>query len=58
MKGNFAASVLVLFGIVALAVNLGYVSIDLVALLRTWWPVALIALGVALYFTPGDKPGQ
>ncbi|MFZ2268196.1 MAG: DUF5668 domain-containing protein [Azonexus sp.] len=58
MKGNFAASVLVLFGIVALAVNLGYVSIDLVALLRTWWPAALIALGVALYFTPGDTPGK
>lgn len=58
MKGNFAASVLVLFGIVALAVNLGYVSFDLVALLRTWWPLALIALGVALYFAPGDQAGK
>lgn len=58
MKGNFAASVLVVSGIVALAVNLGYLSFDLVALLRTWWPAALIALGVALYFTPGDRPGK
>jgi hypothetical protein len=58
MKGNFAATVMVVFGIVALAVNLGYVSIDLVALLRTWWPAALIALGVAVYLAPGDKPGR
>lgn len=58
MKGNFAAGVLVVFGLVALAVNLGYVSFDLVALLRTWWPAALIALGIALYFAPGDEPGK
>ncbi|MBS1159268.1 MAG: putative rane protein [Proteobacteria bacterium] len=58
MKGNFAAIVLVVFGIVALAVNLGYLSFDLVVLLRTCWPAALIALGVALYFTPGDTPGK
>jgi len=58
MKGNFAASVLVGFGIVALAVNLGFFSIDLGALLRTWWPLGLVLLGVALYFTPGDKPGK
>jgi hypothetical protein len=58
MKGNFAAIVLVVFGIVALAVNLGFVSLDIVTLLRTWWPLGLVLLGIALYFTPGDKPGQ
>lgn len=56
MKGNFAAIALVIFGMVALAVNLGFCSIDFVALLRTWWPAALIALGVALHFAPGDTP--
>lgn len=55
MKGNFAAVVLLLTGVVALAVNLGLFELDLVVLLRTWWPLLLIGLGVALFFTPADK---
>ena len=31
------------------------ISISLRELLRVWWPVALIAVGVALFFTPGNK---
>lgn len=54
MKGNVAAVVLVLFGVVALAVNLGWLAFDLVELLRTWWPVLPIALGIALFLTPGE----
>ena len=54
MKGNFAAIALTLIGIVALAVNLDLLQFDLVALLRKWWPLALIAVGVALFFTPDD----
>lgn len=54
MKGNFAAVALLLIGVLALAVNLDWLEIDLVTLLRKWWPLALIALGVALFFTPGD----
>lgn len=52
MKGNFAALALTVIGVVALAVNLELLEIDLVALLRKWWPLALIGLGIALYFTP------
>ena len=54
MKGNFAAIALTLIGAVALAVNLDLFQLDLVALLRKWWPLALIAVGVALFFTPDD----
>ena len=54
MKGNFAALALLLIGAVALAVNLDFFELDLVQIMRKWWPLALIALGVALYFTPGD----
>ena len=54
MKGNFAAIALLLIGVVALAVNLEFFELDLVQLMRKWWPLALIAVGVALFFTPGD----
>lgn len=57
MKGNFAAIVLVVVGALALAVNLELISIDLMQIVRTWWPLVLILLGVALFLTPepGDK---
>lgn len=61
MKGNFAAIALTVIGAVALGVNLELFELDVVALLRKWWPLALIAVGVALFFTPDDsgkkKPG-
>lgn len=56
MKGNFVAFALIVAGAVALAVNLELVEIDLVTLLQKWWPLALCAIGVALYFTPDDAP--
>ena len=55
MKGNIAAIVLVVLGVFFLLTNLGLISISLRELLRVWWPVALIAVGVALFFTPGNK---
>ena len=55
MKGNVAAIVLVVLGVFFLLTNLGLISISLKELLVTWWPVALIAIGVALFFTPGTK---
>jgi len=54
MKGHFAATALILTGVVALAVNLGWLAFDLVDVLRTWWPLLPIALGVALFLTPGE----
>ncbi len=58
MKGNIGAVVLVLAGIVALAVNLDVLDINFVQLLRTWWPLLLIALGVGMFFTPDDDAGK
>jgi hypothetical protein len=55
MKGNFAAITLLVAGVLALVVNLGLLEIDIAQLLRTWWPLALIAVGVALFFTPADN---
>lgn len=55
LKGKFAATVLVVVGVLALGVNLGWFEIDIARLLRTWWPLVLIAVGLALYLTPGDE---
>ena len=55
MKGNFAAVALVLIGLVAMGVNLEWFELDLINLLRKWWPLALVAIGAALYLTP-DEP--
>lgn len=54
MKGNLAGVALILIGVVALAVNLGWLDFDLVELLRTWWPLLPIALGIGLFLTPGE----
>lgn len=58
MKGNFAAVVLIVIGAVALGVNLDLFELDLVAMLKKWWPLALIGLGIALYLTPNDTSGR
>jgi hypothetical protein len=54
MKGNFAAIALIVIGAVALGVNLDLFEFDLVALLKKWWPLVLIALGIGLFLTPDD----
>ena len=52
MKGNLAALVLIVVGGFMLLSNLGLIDINLRELLSTWWPLILIAAGVALFFTP------
>ena len=54
MKGNFAAVALITIGAIALAVNLDLFELDLVRLIKKWWPLVLIVLGVGLFFTPDD----
>lgn len=54
MRGNVAAIVLVLVGTFFLLSNLGVIEISLAQLVKTWWPVILIAVGISLFFTP-DK---
>ncbi|PKO48650.1 MAG: hypothetical protein CVU31_04065 [Betaproteobacteria bacterium HGW-Betaproteobacteria-4] len=55
MKGNFAAIALIAIGAIALAVNLDLFELDLVGLIKKWWPLVLILLGVGLFFTPDDR---
>ena len=52
MRGNVAAIVLILAGSFMLLTNLGMIDISLRELLRTWWPLILIAVGVGLFLTP------
>ena len=52
MRGNLAAIVLILAGSFMLLTNLGLIDISLRELLRTWWPIILIAVGIGLFLTP------
>jgi len=52
MRGNVAAIVLILAGSFMLLSNLGMIDISLRELLRTWWPIILIAVGIGLFLTP------
>ena len=54
MRGNFVSVALIVIGTIALAVNLDLFEFDLVAILRKWWPLVLIAVGAALFFPPDD----
>jgi hypothetical protein len=47
MRTNVGAIILIVIGAVFLASNLGYVP-HLGELLRVWWPLILILIGVAL----------
>ena len=60
MKGNFISIALIVIGVVALAVNLDLIEFNLIALMRKWWPLVLIAIGAALFFTPegGRRAGK
>ncbi|HNC51536.1 MAG TPA: DUF5668 domain-containing protein [Accumulibacter sp.] len=53
MRGNLGALVLIVVGCLALAANLGLVEVDIARLLRTWWPILLIILGVGMFLAPG-----
>lgn len=55
MKGNIAAIVLVVLGVFFLLTNLGLINVSLREILRVWWPLVLIGVGLALFFTPGSR---
>ena len=55
MRGHFAAISLILIGVVALGINLDLFELDIVRRARTGWPLVLIALGVGLFLTPGER---
>ena len=55
MKGNVAAIALIVFGTFFLLTNLGLINVSLADLFETWWPAILIAVGVAMFFTPSNS---
>jgi Domain of unknown function (DUF5668) len=57
MKGNFGAIALVIVGIFFLAHNLDLIQLNAFQLLRVWWPLILILVGIGMFFTkdPHDK---
>ncbi len=55
MRGHFAAIVLVVLGVFFLLNNLNLINISLMQVIKTWWPVGLIALGLSMFFTPGGR---
>ena len=52
MRGNVAAIVLVLVGLFFLLNNLVLIDISLWELVRVWWPLVLIGVGLTLFFAP------
>ncbi len=60
MRGNVAATVLVVLGCYFLANNLGWIDVSLWHVLKVWWPVVLIIVGVGLFLSPKEKipPGS
>lgn len=55
MKGNFGAIALVIIGALLLARNLDLLQIPVFQLLRVWWPLVLILLGIGMFFSKGDE---
>ena len=55
MKNSFGAIVLIVVGSVLLAQNLGYLDVSLIHLIRVWWPLILIGLGISFFFTPDSE---
>lgn len=55
MRGSISGIVLIVIGAILLAQNLGFLDISLIQILRTWWPIVLIALGISFFFTPNGR---
>jgi hypothetical protein len=58
MKGNIAAIVLIVVGVIALGANLDLFHVNIFVLLSTWWPLIPIAVGLAMLFSPDGRKGR
>ena len=58
MKGNFGAIALIIIGVLFLAHNLELIQVNVFQLLRVWWPLILILLGVGMFFTRDSHDTQ
>ena len=55
MRGNIGAIVLIVVGSLFLLSNLGLLDVSIGHLVRTWWPLILILIGLSLLFNPRRK---
>ncbi len=55
MKYSFSGMVLIVLGSLLLASNLGYLNVNFFHLLRVWWPVVLIAIGIGFFIPSGRR---
>ena len=54
MRSNLiAALILIIVGLFFLAKNLGWINGNIGAMLATWWPAALVAVGIIMLFGRG-----
>jgi len=54
MKPSVPGIILIVIGILFLMRNLGF-DVHLGQLLSTWWPLAVVALGVGMLFKNGSR---
>ena len=52
MKFSFGGLVLLVFGVLVLARNLGFLNISIAELIGIWWLLGLIVFGIGFFFTP------
>lgn len=50
MKFSTPGVILIVIGVIFLLRNLGLADIDFIPLLRTWWPLILVAAGIGMFF--------
>jgi hypothetical protein len=55
MRGNIAAVLLIALGVFFLLSNLNLIHLSLWQIIKVWWPVGLIAIGLSLFLVPGGK---
>ncbi len=54
MRSNLiAALILIIVGLFFLAKNLGWINGNIGAMLATWWPAILVAVGIGMLFGRG-----
>ena len=51
MKFSFGGLVLIVFGVLVLARNLGFLNISIAELIGTWWPLIPIGVGISMLLT-------
>lgn len=54
MKPSAPAIILIVIGILFLMRNLGF-DVHLGELFATWWPLAIVALGIGMLFKGGSR---